>query len=163
MSKQKVLPDDVKLNCLSLVKGYTRRKKEYNQRRMELMNKAPDNQVTVYRDRKDPYDVSKHIGAIIPGSHNASRTTEDITERIIGLEKLLDTKRMRAVEHAAQSVGQDLAEHDRKVLVNAIFKNCINGRKYPFERLGIEGMERTCFYDRRMKFLIDIAKYMDMI
>lgn len=163
MSRVKVLPDDVKQNCLSLVRGYARRREEYHCRRMELINNTPSNQVTVHRDKKDPYDTDKQVGAIIPGAHNASRTTEDITLRLMGLEKLPDTKRMRAVEHAEKRIGQDLSERDRKILVDAIFKSCIHGRKYPFERLGVEGMERSCFYDRRLKFLIDIAKYMDMI
>ena len=163
MSRVKVLQDDVKQNCLSLVKGYARRREEYKQRRMELMSVSPDNHVTVYRDKKDPFNVDKQIGAIIPSTHNASRTTEDIAARIAGLEDLPETKRMRAVEYAAKRIGQDLNEKDRKQLVDAIFRSCIDGRKYPFERLAINGMERSCFYARRMKFLVDIAKFMEMI
>ena len=163
MSRVKVLPDDVKQNCLSLVKGYSRRKEEYHLRRMEIISRTSSNQVTISRDKEDPFDVDKQEGAIIPGAHNASRTTEDITLRLIGLEKLPETRRMRAVEYAGERIGLDLSEQDRKTLVNAIFKSCINGRKYPFERLGVVGMERSCFYDRRLKFLMDIAKYMEMI
>lgn len=157
------MPDDVKQNCISLVKGYARRREEYRNRRMELMNKSPDNHITVYRDPKDPYNTTRHIGAIIPSGHNASRTTEDIAQRVMALENLLETKRMRAVEYACDRVGQDLSPDDRKRLQGAIFKSCIDGRKYPFERLCIDTMERSCFYDRRRKFLYDIAKYMDMI
>ena len=162
MSRTKILPDDVKQNCISLVKGYARRREAYNLRREELLNNTPDNIVTI-KDPDRPNDESKHEGVYIPGSRLASRTTEDITERILGLENLPETQRMRAVEHAAKNVGTDLTAKDRKILVNAIFKSCIEGRRYPFERLGIEGMERSCFYDRRRKFLIDIAKYMNLI
>lgn len=162
MSKTKKLPDDIKINCLSLVKGYARRRAEYQQKRESLMHNTPDNVVTV-KDKEDPENEGKQIGVMIGGSHHASRTTEDITERIMGLEKHPDTKRMRAVEYAAKRVGLDLPEDKRQLLVSAIFTSCIQGRKYPFERLNVEGMERSCFYDRRMKFLIDIAKYMDMI
>lgn len=162
MSRVKVLPDDVKQNCLALVKGYARRREEYRLRRQELMNNSPNNLITI-KDREHPDDERKQEGVMLPGSHHASRTTEDVTERILGLEKLAETKRMRAVEHAAKRVGLDLCEEDREKLRNAIMKSCIAGRKYPFERLGVDGMERSCFYDRRMKFLIDIAKYMDMI
>lgn len=162
MSRTKKLPDDVKRECLSLVRGYSRRRREYNLRRAEMMSKAPNNIVTI-RDGNNPDDERKHEGVMLPGSHYASRTTEDITERIQGLEKLPDTQRMRAVEYAAERVGLDLAENDRQILVKAVFKSCIEGRRYPFERLGVEGMERSCFYERRLKFLMDIAKYMGLI
>lgn len=162
MSRPKKLPDDVKQNCLSLVKGYARRRKEYRLRRMELMNNSPNNVVTL-KDREKPEDESKHIGVLLPSSHHASRTTEDMVERIQGLEDLPETRRMRAVEDAAKRVGLDLPEDQRRALLNAIFKSCIDGRKYPFERLGVAGMERSCFYDRRMKFLCDIAKNMGLI
>lgn len=162
MSRPKTLPDDVKQNCLSLVKGYARRREEYRLRREELMNNTPNNIVTI-KDRENPNDESKQIGVQLPSTHQASRTTEDLAERLQGLEDLLDTQRMRAVEYAASLVGLDLPESQRKKLVTAIFTSCIQGRKYPFERMGIEGMERSCFYERRRKFLVEIAKYMGML
>jgi len=115
------------------------------------------------KDPDHPDDERKGEGVYIAGSRFASRTTENIAEQILGLENLLETQRMRAVEYAADNVGLDLAEKDRQILINAMFKSCIQGRKYPFERLGVEGMERSCFYERRLKFLADIAKYMKMI
>lgn len=163
MSRVKAMPDDVKQSCISLVKGYARRKMEYNLRRQELIHKTPNNHVTVYWDPSDPYNTNRQIGAVIPSGHNASRTTENIAEQIQALEKRPETRRMRAVEYAAERVGLDLGEKDRQHLKNAIFKSCIDGRKYPFERLGIDNMERSCFYDRRRKFLYDIAIFMDLI
>lgn len=162
MSRQKKLSDDVKKECLALVKGYSRRKREYNLRRTELMNITPNNIVTI-KDWNDPDNEKKHEGVVLPGNHYASRTTEDIADRIQSLELLPDTQRMRAVEHAADRIGLDLSEKDRQILVKAVFKSCIEGRKYPFERLGVEGMERSCFYERRTKFLVNIAKYMGLI
>lgn len=75
----------------------------------------------------------------------------------------LELQRVQAVEYAAGNVGQDLTEHNRQVLLRAILRSCTEGRKCPFEKLGVDMMERTCFYDRRKKFLTDIAKYMEMI
>lgn len=166
VSRKKVLPDDVRSFCISLVRGYPRRREQYNLKREELISVTPYNVVKIKgtggpKDAKD--DERNWEGAIVPSSHNASRTTEDVTERILGLEKLPETQYMRAVEYAAKNVGLDLTAKDRKVLVNAIFKSCQQGRKYPFERLGVEGMERSCFYDRRTKFLIDIAKYLGIL
>ena len=162
MSRPKQLPDDVRKMCIQIVCGYQRRRLEYLLRRSELMANTPDNIVTI-RDKEDPDNEDLHEGVYIPSGHNASRTTENIAEQILGLENLLETQRMRAVEYAADNVGLDLAEKDRQILINAMFKSCIQGRKYPFERLGVEGMERSCFYERRLKFLADIAKYMKMI
>ena len=162
MSRVKTLPDDVKQNCLSLVRGYARRKETYNQRRAELMHTTSDNIVTIM-DPSHPDDKRKGEGVYIPGSHFATRTTENIGEKLLALEEQPETQRMRAVEYAAKNIGVDLTSKDRKILKEAIFKSCIHGRRYPFERLGVEGMERSCFYDRRRKFLVDIAKYMKML
>lgn len=162
MARVKQLPDDVKQNCLSLVRGYERRKREYEQKRMELMSSGSGNVITI-RDRDHPDDDQKSFGVLLPGSHNASRVTENIAERMIGLEEHPDTIRLRAVEYARDRIGIDLPESQRKKLVKAIFISCIQGKKCPFERLHVEGMERSSFYDRRMRFLIDIAKFMGMI
>lgn len=162
MARVKQLPDDVKEVCLSLVKGYSRRKREYAMKREELMTSSSDRVITI-KNKDHPNDERKSYGVMLPGSHNASRTTEDIAQRMISLEDQLETRRMRAVEYAESRIGLDLRDDDRKILKKAIFTSCIQGRKYPFERLHVEGMERSCFYDRRMRFLIDIAKYMDMI
>lgn len=75
----------------------------------------------------------------------------------------LDLRRVQAIEYAAETVGKDLAERERQILIQAIMKSCIEGRKQPFEKLGVDTMERTCFYDRRAKFLESIARYMDLI
>ena len=168
MSRRKRLPDDVRKFCIALVQGYERRKKEYNLLRADLINTTPCNIVKIPESGKKANadqcpDERKWEGAWIPGSHYASRTTEDITDRVMELEKLPETQYMRAVEYAIGNVGRDLSEDGRDRLVAAIFKSCVQGRKYPFERLGIEGMERSCFYDRRMKFLIDVAKFLQIV
>ena len=161
MARVKQLPDDVKQNCLSLVRGYARRKKEYAQKRAELMTNSSDKVITI-RDKDHTNDDGKSFGVMMPSAHNTSRTTENIAMRVIGLDHM-ETRRMRAVEYAEGRIGLDLPESQRKDLARAIFTSCTKGREYPFERLCVEGMERSCFYDRRMRFLIDIAKYMDMI
>lgn len=132
MSRVKVLPDDVKDSCLALVRGYDRRRREYNQRHWEVL-------------------------------HCASSTTEDIATKLDDLESLPETRRMRAVEHALGLVGLDLCEKHRKDLRKAILTSCVYGRKYPFERLHVEGMERSAFYNRRLRFLEEIAKFEGMI
>lgn len=162
MSRVQILPKDVRESCLSYVRGYERRKREYALKRAEVLSNTSSRIVTI-KDKDHPEDERKDVGVVLPGSHNASRLTEDQTIKLQGLEELPETKRMRAVEYAAELIGIDLPECQRKKLVRAIFLSCTQGRKYPFERLGIVGMERSCFYDRRMKFLVCIAKYMELI
>ena len=129
MARVKEMPDDVKLACLSLVRGYARRREEYR----------------ISRER------------IEAGS------SMDVYITLEQLETNPETRRMRAVEYAAGRIGSDLPADQRDRLVNAIFTSCIRGRKAPFEKLNVVGMERTCFYTRRAKFLREIAAYMDMI
>lgn len=162
MSRERALPKDVRDTCLAYVRGYERRKREYELRRKELLSHSASNVVTI-KDKDHPEDEQRDIGVMLPSSHNTSRTTEDITERLQGLEEQPETRRMRAVEYAAALVGLDLPESQRKALQKAIFISCIQGRQYPFERLCIDGMERSCFYNRRMKFLVNIAKFMSLI
>lgn len=129
MARVKEMPDDVKLACLSLVRGYARRRDEYR----------------ISKDR------------IAAGSCQDVYITQE------QLEAHPETRRMRAVEFAAERIGGDLPADQRDRLVNAIFTSCIRGRKAPFEKLNVIGMERTCFYTRRAKFLREIAAYMDML
>ena len=105
------------------------------------------------RAKSMPDDVKKACLALVQGYERRHRAAENA----------LELQRVRAVEYAAGNVGRDLAEADRRKLLQAIFKSCTDGRKYPFEKLGVDTMERSCFYDRRTKFLMDIAKYMDLL
>lgn len=105
------------------------------------------------RPKSMPDDVKKSCLALVQGYDRRHRAASNA----------LELQRVRAVEYAAGNVGRDLSENDRQTLLQAIFKNCTDGRKFPFEKLGVDMMERTCFYDRRTKFLMDIAKYMDLL
>ena len=105
------------------------------------------------RSKSIPDDVKKICLALVQGHERRHKAAENP----------LELQRVRAVEYAAGNVGQDLNEKDRKTLLKAIFKSCTDGRKFPFEKLGVDMMERTSFYDRRTKFLMDIAKCMDLM
>lgn len=162
MSRPKQLPDDVRKMCIQIVCGYQRRRLEYLLRRSELMANTPDNIVTI-RDKEDPDNEDLHEGVYIPSGHNASRTTENIAEQILGLEDLPETKRMRAVEYAAKRIRRDIAESVRNKLTSAIFLNCQSGKKYPYKVLDIDGFSERGFYRERDKFLVDIAIFLEMV
>lgn len=105
------------------------------------------------RKKKIPDDVKKICLALVQGYERRRKSAGNPFE----------LRRVQAVEQAAQNIGQDLADYDRQALVRAVFLSCIDGRKWPFERLGVTGMERSCFYDRRAKFLEDIARHLEYI
>ena len=100
-----------------------------------------------------PNDIKKSCLALVQGYERRRRSASSP----------LEIKRVRAVEYAAGNVGEDLEGKDREILLQAILKSCTDGRHFPFEKLDVDMMERTCFYKHRLKFLADIAKYMEML
>lgn len=149
MSKLR-LPRDIQQQCLWIVRGYERCKKEYNARRREILEAGGEHYTT--------YKVNgEERRAYLPSSHTASRTTEDKQMQLEGLERTLVFKQMRAVEHARDRVGAGLPEMLADLLREAIMLNCEDGRKYPFERLYIVGISRAGFYRYREAFFYDIA------
>ena len=105
------------------------------------------------RPKTLPDDIKKSCLALVHGYERRRRSASSPIE----------LQRVRAVEYAAENVGKDMREQDRQALLQAILISCINGRKYPFEKLEVDTMERTCFYKHRLNFLADIAKYMEML
>ena len=68
-----------------------------------------------------------------------------------------------AIEQAAVCVGCDIGdERIRTQLREQIFESCIEGRRYCFD-YGALPMSRSTFYERRRKFLCDIAVYLQLI
>lgn len=162
MPKTKMLPDDVRQTCIQMVRGYDRRVREFYDRRREIIDGSPC-RFEVINDKDAPDDWQKSTYFYPPSAHNASRTGEDKAIQLMGLEELPETKRMRAVEGARLAIGLDLPEVMRSKLVDAIMLNCKSGRRYPYEYLDVEGIGRTDFYVRRTRFLMDIAKRLDLI
>ena len=150
MSRPKMLPDDVRQICIQIVRGYDRRVRDYYNRRRDIIDGTSE-------------DSGKSTRFYSPSSHGASRTGEDKTMQLLGLEELPETKRMRAVAEAKQCIGLDLPSEMRSKLVDAIMLNCRSGRQYPYEYLDVEGIGRTDFYARRTRFLMDIAARLDLI
>ena len=162
MSRPKLIHDDVRQTCIQIVRGYDRRVREYYDRRREIIDGTPARH-EVIKDKEAPEDWQKNSYFYPPSSHNASRTGEDKTMELMGLEELPETKRMRAVEEARASIGLDLPEGMRNKLVDAIMLNCKSGKKYRYEILDVEGIGRTDFYTRRTMFLIDIAQRLGLM
>lgn len=80
-----------------------------------------------------------------------------------GLERTLSYRQMKAVEHARDRIGAGLPEMLADYLREAIILNCINGRRYQFERLYTIGVSRASFYRCREAFFWDIASELGLI
>ena len=159
MSRPQILPKDIKQECLSLVRGYRRRVTEYHRARQDIIDGAPGRYETVKDAR-----TGKYIRVYLPHTQAASRTTEGKAERLAEIEEHPETKCMRAVEQARLQIGLDLHDDDRRKLAEAIVLNCEDGRKFRYEYLIVpDEIGRTNFYERRMTFLADIAKYLKKI
>lgn len=150
------LPRDIQMQCLWIVRGYERCRREYNARRRDIIDGGGASYTT--------YTVNgEERRAYMPGSHSASRTTEDKQMQLEALERTTVYKQMKAVEHARDRVGAGLPDMLADLLKEAIMLNCASGRKYPFERLYIVGISRAGFYRYREAFFYDIANELGMI
>jgi len=134
------LPDDLKMQCISIVRGYDRRKDEYHKKREAI----------IYGSTK-PSD----------GQPKGNMTGNPTYDKVIKLEMIendIDTKLMRSVEQSRIQIGVDIiSETERQRLTDAIWDSCIYGRNFIFEYQPLS-MGKTCFYKHRRKFLFDIAK-----
>lgn len=149
------LPWDVKQQCLWIVRGYERQRREYMRARREILD-AGGSRFTTYTVN------GEERRAYLPGSGNASRTTEDKQMRLEALEHTLAFRQMRAVEHARAHIGAELPGDLQDQLRDAIMLNCMDGRRYPFERLYVLGISRRDFYRRRDAFFREIAQELQL-
>lgn len=150
------LPRDIQQQCLWIVRGYERSRKEYLERRREILDGGGGNYTTYTVDGEERR-------AVMPATHNASRTTENKQMQLEGLEHILAFRQMHAVEHARDRIGAGLPEMIRDLLQKAIMLNCISGVTYPFERLYTVGISRRGFYRYREAFFFDIANELGLM
>ena len=166
MSKTK-LPRDIQQQCLWIVRGYDRCRKEYIERRNDILNASGGGNFTTYSvtvgKDKNGKPIKEERRAYTGGSHNASRTTEEKEMQLEGLERTLAFRQMKAVEHARDRIGAGLPDMLAHYLREAIMQNCINGRRYTFERLYTVGISRRSFYRYRDAFFWDIANELGLI
>ena len=154
--KPEKLPWDVKQQCLWIVRGYERTRRDYLRARREILDAGGERYVNYTADGEERR-------AYLPASHVAGRTAENVALRLEGLERTAAFRNMRAVEHARARIGEGLPEALADALREAILLNCQNGRRYPFERLYVVGIGRSAFYELRDRFFRDIAEEVGLI
>ena len=153
MSNKNKLPWYVKQQCLAVVRGYDQSRKEYHRMRAEILNEGHAGSSVTYVDTVS----GETMATLIPGAHAASRTTENKAMKLEALTQTMAYKQIKAVEHARAKIGEGLPELIQDLLQEGIMRNCMNGRRYNFERLYIIGISRAEFYRYRDQFFRMIA------
>lgn len=124
------LPDDLKQRCISFVRGYKRMIKLYTKKRDELMAKI--------KLQKDDNAHSKLD--LLTSSYDAAV--------------------IKAVDDAKKVIADDILNlAERNKVANAVWDSCNDGKKFSYEYRAL-CVGKTNFYERRRKFLYDIAQNM---
>ena len=140
------MPADVRRTAIELVRGYKRRLELYRELRYNIIHGGP-----MPKDR--PFS-----GASVLGDPTASKAL-----KLEALEAFVEVRRMRAVEQAKLRIGLDILDEGiRQALIEAIWDSCIEGRNFTFEYRALP-LGKTNFYDRRNKFLSEIAHDTDFL
>ena len=75
-----------------------------------------------------------------------------------------EQRRLEAVEQAlVVAAGGIEADNVRAALRRAIMLNVESGHRYPYEKLGLDGISRSDFYRRKTLFLQGIATYLGLM
>ena len=128
------------MQCLSLVRGYERRVRLYHERRYAAIHGSPLSMMGM------------------PRGNNKTDDTASRVARLEEIERMFDTRVMRAVEQSKLLIGNDLPEELRRKLTDAIWDSCIEGRNFNFDYRWLP-VGKTNFYERRREFLNNIAIY----
>lgn len=152
MGKAEKLPHAIKQQCLWIVRDYRRTRDEFDSLCQDII-RAGGSSATSYTAKN-----GEKMLVYLPKSRKAERTTESIALRVAALEDSPAFRQMRAVEHAEAKIGDDLTSTVSIQLRKAIWLNCLDGKRYTYERLYTVGMSRSEFYRRRDAFLADIAR-----
>jgi len=147
MTNKNSVPKDVMAMCEEVVRGYERRKKVYENRRLDI----------IYRGGGA---MSDYIGGT--KSTGVSDTTATKSERLEALEDSLDVRLMRAVEQSLSAVGSDVSRDSRERLRRAFLLNCENGREFPYELLNVDEFSRTDFYRRKKRFIAGVSEVLGL-
>ncbi len=135
------LPVDIQQQCLWIVRGYERTRKEYTEARKMIL---------------DAESSSFHSSRVqISGF---SRATENDAARLAAIDNYPAFLRMFAVEHALDAVTKAFPLELKPKIKKALLLSCQDGREWPFERLDAPGLSRSGFYRMRRRFLLSIAQ-----
>ena len=140
------LPVDIQQQCLWIVRGYERTKREYSEARKMILDGE--------RSSFNPSDVQRS---------GFSRTTENDAARLAAIDDYPAFLRMFAVEHGLDAATKAFPLELKPKIKKALLLSCQDGREWPFERLDAPGLSRSGFYRMRRRFLFAIAQELKLI
>lgn len=99
-----------------------------------------------------------------PKGNTISKQSEDKAMALLRIDDSFQNKLVQAVDQARLHIGDDI-ENDEIVekLRSAIWISTLDGRKYPYEVHDLPTIYRDDFYERKRKFLKDVAVNMKLI
>lgn len=130
--------------CLGILRGHERRKHEYKNTRQKLLHQCHCS------------------GENSTGIHMYCLPQKG-EEALLNLDAQPEARRIRAVETACQTIGEDIPDQEvRRRLCESILLNCKSGRDYPFELLNLTEFSRMDFYRRKHRFLYQLALNLEL-
>lgn len=118
-------------------------------------------------NKRLPEDVKQTCLWLVRGYERRRRLYKDLSapgKRRACRKCAKELERVEAVENALESIGGDIESMEvRLKLRTAMLQNIRSGRRYPYEKLGLDAVSRSDFYRRKNKFLADVAERMGMI
>ncbi len=162
------MPEDVRRSAIDMVRGYARRLRMYTEARYKILQGSAchfvDYTYTKTIQKKDGTAQQKKETRrfYFPSNSLVSDPTADKFSRLEALENHVEVRRMRAVEQAKLHIGLDMVKNERAKLTDAIWDSCISGRNFSY---GIWNLSvgKTNFYERRNRFLWEIAEKTDFL
>ena len=100
----------------------------------------------------------------LPKGNHISHQTEDKAIKLQIIEESFQNKLVQAIDRARLHIGSDIVNEELvKKLRAAIWESTLDGRQYPYETWDLPTIYRDDFYERKRKFILDIAKNMKLI
>lgn len=145
-----MIPKDIKLAALYIVRGQPRRQKAYRDAMQEINSRSGAGYISVtIRGRRERVYLPKNRESD-PAAWRAAAV-----EMLAGLAEV---KTMQAVDAALREVGKEQPKEIRRKLQNAVMINSCGGEDAAFTRLDVPGFSQSGFYRERDKFLLDVAE-----
>ena len=145
------LPRDLVQIALWVVRGYSRREDQYIILRdaIEKGSRIKPYQNNIVKRRTNaPYDP-----------------TSNSVEQLETLDASPDSFALKVVDDGLDLVTRDFPKGERERIQDAIYRNCLSGKKYPYGYTKIAVSYRE-FYRRRYRFLyyiLDTLGYIDRL
>ena len=100
----------------------------------------------------------------LPKGNAISHQTEDRAIKLQIIEESFQNKLVQAIDQAKLHIGNDIANDELvQKLREAIWESTLDGRQFPYEVWDLPTIYRDDFYERKRKFILDIAKNMKLM